>query len=266
MGEENNNESDDEKTVKSSLIEFSSDTAKFLAQVFGETITDGVGIIGDKIKCNRYIRAADLHQKASKNLKGKGIKPETYRPIAAKIGIPLLENASLEEDDELHTLWSKLLANALDPNFSGDISFMHVSLLKGMMPLDVKILHIIFNTKNQKFSTIKLDEVSFSKAEIAKSLNTDINKIEISLLNLTFLPIDFEFFSLTDSITNPSVSKFSDEREFEKKPLTKTIFILSLIILNFSIFERVLFSLIVKSFLLILVTLVYFQFSFLVVG
>ena len=184
VGEENNNESDVEKTVKSSLIEFSSDTAKFLAQVFGETITDGVGIIGDKIKYNRYIRAADLHQKASKNLKRKGIKPETYRPIAAKIGIPLLENASLEEDDELHTLWSKLLANALDPNFSGDISFMHVSLLKEMMPLDVKILLIIFNTKNQKFSTTKLDEVSFSKAEIAQSLYTNTHKIEISLLNL----------------------------------------------------------------------------------
>jgi hypothetical protein len=61
----------------------------------------------------------------------------------------------LEKDDELHILWPKLLANALDPNFSGDISFMHVSLLKERMPLSVKILHIFL---------IQKPKISFNQA------------------------------------------------------------------------------------------------------
>ena len=61
---------------------------------------------------------------------------------------------------------------------------MHVSLLKEMMPVDVKILHIIYNEKQHSFLKSKLDDVRFSRARIAESLKTDIDKIEISLLNL----------------------------------------------------------------------------------
>lgn len=184
MSEENNNESEDKKSIKYSLIEVNIDIAKFFGQMFGDTIADGVGIIGDKLKHYRLNNAIKLHLKVLEDLKAKGFDPKDCRKIAAKIGIPLIENAALEDDDELHTLWSKLLANALDPNFSSDISIMHVSLLKEMMPLDVKILHVIFDEKKQIFPTKGLDEVSFRRVNIAKFLNTDIDKIEISLLNL----------------------------------------------------------------------------------
>jgi hypothetical protein len=73
VSEENNNESDNKKTVKSSLIDFNFDAAKFFGQVFGNTIAGGVGIIGDKVKYNGYIRAVDLHRKASEHLGAKGL-------------------------------------------------------------------------------------------------------------------------------------------------------------------------------------------------
>jgi hypothetical protein len=41
--------------------------------VFGNTIAGGVGIIGDKVKYNGYIRAVDLHRKASEHLGAKGL-------------------------------------------------------------------------------------------------------------------------------------------------------------------------------------------------
>ena len=161
-----------------------SNTAMFFGRVFGDTIADGAGIIGDRLKYHRFNNAIALHQNAVKNLEKKGVDPTNYNTIAAKIGIPLIENATLEDNDELSTLWANLLTNALDPNFSGDISIMHVSLLKEMMPVDVKILHIIYNEKQHSFLKSKLDDVRFSRARIAESLKTDIDKIEISLLNL----------------------------------------------------------------------------------
>jgi hypothetical protein len=174
------------KAVPNTLIELEkSKTAQFLGRVFGDTIENGVGIIGDRLKHMRLNQAVKLHKKTEKALKAKGVEPKDYRKLAAKIGIPLIENATLEENEELHTLWANLLANALDPNFSGDISIMHVSLLKEMMPVDVKILHMIYNEKQQhRWLKSKLDDVRFSRALIAKSLKTDIDKIEISLLNL----------------------------------------------------------------------------------
>jgi Abortive infection alpha len=37
------------------------------------------------------------------------------RLVAPKVGLPLLEAATIEYDDQIHILWSNLLASALDP-------------------------------------------------------------------------------------------------------------------------------------------------------
>ena len=194
MNIENNNKTDDSEAENSPLIAVNinaaeavkalSKAAMFFGRVFGDTIGDGAGIIGDKLKYYRINNAIALHQNAVKNLESKGIDPKDYNTLAAKIGIPLIENATLEDNEELGTLWANLLTNALDPNFSGDISIIHVSLLKEMMPVDVKILHMVYNEKQHRWLESKLDDVRFSRALIAKSLKTDIDKIEISLLNL----------------------------------------------------------------------------------
>ena len=163
-----------------------SNLAKFIGQVIGEPIANSVGIITDKLKHYRLRNAFDLQEKTLQRLQRKGVNPEEYRILATKFVIPLIENATLEDDDELRTLWSKLLANALDPNFSSDISTVHVSFLKEMMPLDIKILHTLYNEIHQHSLEDKRGDVRFEKDKIAKLFNTDIdtNIIEISLLNL----------------------------------------------------------------------------------
>ena len=37
----------------------------------------------------------------------------------------MVENASLEEDDKLQDLWNKLIANAMDPNFTDEIRYSY---------------------------------------------------------------------------------------------------------------------------------------------
>lgn len=95
-------------------IDAASGTGQFLGEIFGDVVKDGVGLLADRLKYYRFERAALLEAKTQKNLKSLGI--DELRSVPPKVGLPLIENATLEDDDDLHTLWSNLLTSALDPN------------------------------------------------------------------------------------------------------------------------------------------------------
>lgn len=95
-------------------IDAAADTGKFLSEVFGDVVKDGVGLLADRLKYYRLEKAALLEKKTQNNLKILGI--DTLRPLPPKVGLPLIENATLEDNDDLHTLWANLLTSALDPN------------------------------------------------------------------------------------------------------------------------------------------------------
>jgi hypothetical protein len=86
----------------------------FLDRVFGDLVTDAVGLVGDRLKLYRLERFHLLADKTKRRLKEKGI--DVSRPLHPKVALPLLECATLEEDDDLHTLWANLLTSGLDPN------------------------------------------------------------------------------------------------------------------------------------------------------
>lgn len=72
-----------------------------------ETIGD---IIASEVKLFQFRRQIALLTKAEKYLSDKGIKS---KKISLKMLVPLLEESSLEEDETLHDMWAKLLANTV---------------------------------------------------------------------------------------------------------------------------------------------------------
>lgn len=100
-----------------------------------------------------------------------------------KLGIPLIESATLEDDDDLHTLWSNLLANAMDPKTSHQVKHIHASILKELEPLDVHILSSIEKGRRGQPDK-KLSEIHFDRAKIAEALKVSEETAELSLLNL----------------------------------------------------------------------------------
>ena len=123
-----------------------------------------------------------LATKTEERLRERGI--ETTAPVAPKMGIPLIENATLEDDDELHTLWANLLANAMDPNKAHEVKHTHVSILKEMEPLDVRILSQFATEKLTKYPREQFSEVHFDRAKVAKSFNVTVDTVDLSFLNL----------------------------------------------------------------------------------
>ncbi len=95
----------------------------------------------------RYFRAKQAAKLADKlEEKNRLRRSEGRRTIPLRVAIPALENASLDERDEMLDLWAELLANFEDPDSEVEPEGMFVSLLSGMQPIDVAILRALVSS------------------------------------------------------------------------------------------------------------------------
>ena len=160
-------------------------TGAFLNQVFGEMIKNRVGIVADRIKYCRLHNYLKLSENTTRIMRDKGYSEgDITRVVPLKIAIPLIENATLEENDELQQLWAVLLANAMDLNFNVDIKLRHVSLLREMEPLDLRILHNCYLKQQSEHSKSLTKGTLFERSKIAQEFEISEDLIEASLLNL----------------------------------------------------------------------------------
>lgn len=70
-----------------------------------------------------------------------GLKPEERNAVSLKLGLPIIEKASLEEDPSLQELWANLLANALNPNHSDKVRTIFIDIIQNLSAFDVLILN-----------------------------------------------------------------------------------------------------------------------------
>jgi hypothetical protein len=98
-----------------------------------------VGMLEDHLKVVRFERLVRLWARVRNILTEKGMDGPTRR-IALNIGIPLLENATLEEDDDLQEVWARLLVNGGDANSGIELRRAFVSVLAEMSARDVRNL------------------------------------------------------------------------------------------------------------------------------
>jgi Abortive infection alpha len=156
----------------------------FLGKVFKEPLDQVSGIVSDRLKFFRWQRQVRMAEEAEKILKSRGTQ-ET-RAVPPKLALPLIEAASLEEDDDLQNLWAKLLANAMDPNFKSELRYTYIDILKSLTPLDVKILMefygVLKNDKKVEFS--KINQYSLKKENFTSGLKISDEDYYISMYNL----------------------------------------------------------------------------------
>lgn len=164
-------------------IDLARDTGGFFNRVFGDLVEDGVGIIADKVKYYRKARAIELADKVENILISRKSNKNT-KAVPPKVAVPLIENATLEEDDELHNLWAALLANAMDPNFSDDINNVHVAILKEIQQLDARILMSHYKAFINDSEFTNPSEVVYAKKGMEITFNCTVNDVEQSILNL----------------------------------------------------------------------------------
>lgn len=121
----------------------------WLDKIFGEAIEESVGQLWtDRIRERRiastiysWERLETLLHKTQKRLHRKGIIQ--FRIPPAKVILPLLENATLEDEDDLQTLWAQLLATSLDAK-SEQTHRKFVSILSDLTSEDAKVLRALW--------------------------------------------------------------------------------------------------------------------------
>lgn len=155
-------------------------------------------LLTDRIKVERLKRAifdeqrlSELARKVNEYQEGVPVSPRLIEP---KVAIPLLESATMEFDEELHTLWANLLASAMDKN-AEYVENYYIEILKNLTPEDAKSLEKIWKlwengVRTPRYSTVSKYgaglRVDAEKTSLAKFLSLGL----VESATVTFAPLD----------------------------------------------------------------------------
>lgn len=171
-------------------LEISIKAGSFLARVFKEPIDEIAGIVTDKLRFIRWKRMVQMADEVNKILEEKKIT-ET-RAVPPKIALPILEDASLEDDQELQSLWNHLLANAMNPHFNSEIRYGFIEMIKSITGIEAKLLNLFYESLHREGKLTPLSDVlqySLTKEQIMRELSLSIDVYAISVNNLMRLQL-----------------------------------------------------------------------------
>jgi hypothetical protein len=121
----------------------------FIAKFVSGPLEQGMGIFEDHLRYMRWERQIRLMQRAKDFLQCAGL-PAPTRPVPLKILIPIMQGASLEENDDLQDLWAALLVNAANTNFRNEVRRSYAAILEQLTPLDAQILNELYSISFEK--------------------------------------------------------------------------------------------------------------------
>ncbi len=157
---------------------------KFIARVFSEPIQETSGMLGDSMKYLRWKRQIRIVDRVNSILEERGVEKTT--PIPPKFAIPMLQNASLEDENYLQNIWIRLISNSMDPDFEGELRFAFIEIIKSLNSLDATILDFFYSTlkKDSKVDWGQITSYSLTKEQICKELDLDVSDYFVSIYNL----------------------------------------------------------------------------------
>ena len=160
-------------------IDAASGFGNFCEKVFGDLLQDSIGLVADRMKYFRDSQLEKLQQKTEEKLKIKNV--EQTRPVHPNIGIPLIQEAGLVEDNYLQSKWASLLANAMNPNYSEKIKRRFVTILADVEPIEAKIMQTLFDsiTVGQLNTSLLIDST-----KVQSHLKISASETVLALRNL----------------------------------------------------------------------------------
>jgi len=164
----------------------------FIAKFIAGPLEQGMGIFQDKLTYMRWERQVRLMQQAEKYMQSIGMDTPT-RPIPLKFALPLIQAASLEDDDDLQDRYAKLLVNAGDEQSVLELRRAYIDILENLTPLEGKILDKIYGLSFEEAGKEGVLTADLpQKAILAKKgLNTERNEptdeVKLAISNLVRL-------------------------------------------------------------------------------
>lgn len=166
-------------------LETSEKLGGFFARVFNEPIAEVSGMITDKLRFVRWQRLVQMSDDVNKILGERGVK-ET-RAVPPKLALPIFEEGSLENDENIQQIWNHLLANAMDPQFNGELRYGFVDIIKNITGIEAVILYNFYEILKRDgyiHDLAKITNYSLEKGQIMKMVSIDENTYQVSIFNL----------------------------------------------------------------------------------
>lgn len=165
----------------------------FVSRFIEGPLEQGMGIVEDRLRFMRWERKLRLMARANQLMQEHGIQGPS-RPLPLKLVVPLLEGASMEDDDYLQDLWARLLVNAADAESGVDLQRAYISILEGITPLEAKILESVYSvpeTINSQHNGIYTSPLPGDTSEVTDEGRANMpapsSDIQLALANLVRL-------------------------------------------------------------------------------
>ncbi|MDQ3739723.1 MAG: DUF4393 domain-containing protein [Actinomycetota bacterium] len=122
------------------MQEAGEEVGRFMGTVFGSASLELDQMIGERVGWWRFKQSCRLAQKAKKLIEDEHLSPHQ---VPLRTAVPLLEAASLEDDEELVDRWAALLANASAETVEVPPSFANV--LRELEPATARLLDQLYD-------------------------------------------------------------------------------------------------------------------------
>lgn len=130
------------------VVDASTCAGGWLDRIFGQGIEDAVALHwSDRIRARRieaaiysWEKLTELMSKVEDRVKAKRIS--TLRLVPPKIALGIIEQATIEDDDNLHSLWANLLVTGLDAS-ANEIHKKYISVLADLTHDDAVVFRLL---------------------------------------------------------------------------------------------------------------------------
>lgn len=123
-------------------------------RMLGPAADEVAEMMRDSIRVYRYQRQLRLLQKAEAMASKAGFTPQT---VSLKLLFPLLEGASLEENEDLHTMWAALMANASHPSSISLVLPSFTEVLRVLTADEARLLDAAYKLARTRLSSDTTD-------------------------------------------------------------------------------------------------------------
>jgi hypothetical protein len=155
-------------------------TKHFIQTVITPSLEQVGGLLADSVKSWRLNNQINIVIKAERMLKERGINT---KKVSLKVMAPLLEECSLEDDENLQKKWAALLANTVSEN-SIIKTNIFTSTLKEITTEDAEVFQVIFEHCTIRTPSEKGFEVTHSRRAISPDAFKDYPEIDLIFDNL----------------------------------------------------------------------------------
>lgn len=173
----------------SNAIDASREMGGFISRFISGPLEQGAGILEDKLRYIRWERKIRLIKRSEEYLKKLGYSAPN-KTIPLKNAVPLLEYATLEEDDNLQDMWARLLVNTTNDSTGITLERSYIEILAQISSLEAQILEAIYRlpfdlSRHRGILTENLPEsASIAEEEQKTEPKEPSHEVKLALANL----------------------------------------------------------------------------------